>query len=389
MLGTEANFIQSTRIGRSDLMEKTRSRHYFAYLAIGLVLMVGALNASAHSAGAASPQAAQQDKPVEQTSKNIQVLTGMASSQLLPVMHFMRTSLGVRCDYCHLAENDKYWMDDKPAKQTARKMLQMVFDINKANFGGRQVVTCNTCHRGSVKPVAVPMIGQGAYTNTTADLDPKPVAPLPPAEQILDRYLQALGGRVAVDKIKTRVTKVTLLRIKIVNSGTPKAAALNRGDSWTIETFQKTPNKYLSIITTADGVIYQGFNGTVGWTKNPSGQREMNPAELARIKRQADLYGDLKLKERYSKMDVTGREKIGDNEVYVVEARSLDNRSEKLFFDVKTGFLIRRIVFNEIKLGLIRNRPILKTTGPSMECGSLLSCGRRIWTTIILERRER
>jgi len=370
-------------------MEKTRSRHYFAYLAIGLVLMVGALNASSHSAGAASPQAAQQDKPVEQTSKNIQVLTGMASSQLLPVMHFMRTSLGVRCDYCHLAENDKYWMDDKPAKQTARKMLQMVFDINKANFGGRQVVTCNTCHRGSVKPVAVPMIGQGAYTNTTADLDPKPVAPLPPAEQILDRYLQALGGRVAVDKIKTRVTKVTLLRIKIVNSGTPKAAALNRGDSWTIETFQKTPNKYLSIITTADGVIYQGFNGTVGWTKNPSGQREMNPAELARIKRQADLYGDLKLKERYSKMDVTGREKIGDNEVYVVEARSLDNRSEKLFFDVKTGFLIRRIVFNEIKLGLIRNRPILKTTGPSMECGSLLSCGRRIWTTIILERRER
>src|SRR4029079_10373056 len=83
------------------------------------------------------------DKPVEQVQKNIQVLKGLPSSQLLPVMHFMRTSLGVRCDYCHVAENGKYWMDDKPAKQTARRMLKMVSDINKTNFGGQTVVTCN------------------------------------------------------------------------------------------------------------------------------------------------------------------------------------------------------------------------------------------------------
>src|ERR1044072_9708482 len=113
-----------------------------------------------------SEQAA--DKPVEQVHKNIQVLKGMPSSQLLPVMHFMRTSLGVRCDYCHVAENGKYWMDDKPAKQTARRMLRMVFEINKETFGGQPVVTCNTCHRGSTKPIGTPSIGQGAFTNTTS-----------------------------------------------------------------------------------------------------------------------------------------------------------------------------------------------------------------------------
>jgi outer membrane lipoprotein-sorting protein len=78
----------------------------------------------------------------------------------------------------------------------------------------------------------------------------------------------------------------------------------------------------------------------------------MNAVELARIKRQADLYSDLKLKERYSEVRVSGKSKISDREVYVVEARSLENKTEKLFFDVKSGFLLRRIVFTEIKLGL-------------------------------------
>src|SRR5262249_43441365 len=107
-----------------------------------------------------------QEKPVEQVMKNIQVLKGMPESQLLPVMHLMRTALGVRCDFCHIAENGKYQLDDKPAKQTARRMIQMTFEINKANFNGQTEVTCNTCHRGSTRPVAMPAIGQAAFDNT-------------------------------------------------------------------------------------------------------------------------------------------------------------------------------------------------------------------------------
>jgi hypothetical protein len=319
-------------------------------LVLGLAAGFVALNQRLIPAGA---QTQVNDKPVEQVQKNIQVLTGMPSSQLLPVMHFMRTSLGVRCDYCHVAENGKYWMDDKPAKQTARRMLRMVFEINKANFAGQPVVTCNTCHRGSTGPVGVPAIGQGTFTDTTrADEDSITHDQLPAAEQVFDRYVQALGGKTPIDKIKSRWTKATLLRPKLVNSGTPKAAMLNRAETWTIESFQKAPNKYLSIITTPDGAIYQGFNGTVGWTKSTNGQREMNAGELAGIKRRADLYNDLKLKERYSELRVNGKALIGDNEVYVIEARSLDNQSERLFFDVKSGFLRRRIVFTAIKLGL-------------------------------------
>jgi len=178
----------------------TRRRYGIVCLMLGLALGVVTLSRWLISANAAMQQ---NDKPVEQVQKNIQVLAGMPSSQLLPVMHFMRASLGVRCDYCHVAENGKYWIDDKPAKQTARRMLRMVFEINKENFGGQPVVTCNTCHRGSTKPVSVPAIGQGSFTNTTAS-DDVATAPerLPTADQVFQRYVQAMGGKASVDGLR-------------------------------------------------------------------------------------------------------------------------------------------------------------------------------------------
>src|SRR5262249_35543676 len=82
---------------------------------------------------------------------NVQVLKGVRD--LLPTMHFIRASLGVRCDYCHVTETNKYRLDDKPTKVRAREMIVMTRQINEAAFGGKQVITCNTCHRGSPKPI--------------------------------------------------------------------------------------------------------------------------------------------------------------------------------------------------------------------------------------------
>jgi hypothetical protein len=332
----------------------TKETIIFSIACVTVLGLFGA-NASSNLRALADPaisRTQQEHKPVEQVRKNIQVLKGMPDSQLLPVMHIMRTSLGVRCDYCHVAENGKYWMDDKPAKLVARKMLQMVFDINKNNFDGKTLVSCNSCHRGSTKPVAVPAIGQGAFLNTTFDDAPKTPEALPSAEQLFDKYVEALGGKAAIDKIKTRSSKVTLLRPKLVNSGTPKAAMLTRSETWTMETFHKRPDKYVAIITTPEGVINQGFNGTVGWIKTATERRELNSAQLARMKREVDLYRDVNLRERYSRMAVTGKEKVGDREAYVIEATSVDNKPEKLFFDTQTGLLLRRTVFTETKLGM-------------------------------------
>lgn len=93
-------------------------------------------------------------KPAEEVYKNIQVLKGVPASRVPSVMAFFTKCLGVDCSHCHVPnEFDK---DDKPAKQTARHMLAMVHQINDTNFPGRGLVSCWTCHRGSVRPESFP-----------------------------------------------------------------------------------------------------------------------------------------------------------------------------------------------------------------------------------------
>jgi outer membrane lipoprotein-sorting protein len=297
------------------------------------------------TAGSWSAPQGNPDKPVELVSKNIQVLKGMPESQLLPAMHLMRTALGVRCEHCHIAENGKYWMDDKPAKQTARRMIQMVFEINKANFNGEPVVTCNSCHRGSTKPVGVPAFGQGAFENTTRSQPGEVVAEsLPVVEAILDKYVEAVGGKRALEGIQTRVSEATLLRPKLVNPS---------GKPFSLEIYLKAPNKVLWVTTAADGsVFYQGFNGRTGWIKTPTAQREMNSAELAQAKQQADLSRELNLKDQFSTLKVVAKQKINERDVYFVEGVNSSGKTEKLFFDTETGLLVRRVVFTKTMLGL-------------------------------------
>ena len=274
-------------------------------------------------------QAQQQDKPVEQTRKNIQVLKGLPDSQLFSVMNFMRGSLGVSCAYCHVyTESSNKWeweKDDKPAKRTARRMIQMVFDINKANFNGAQPVTCYTCHRGAELPAAAPPLPQTPPEGGASGI--KPVVSLPTVDQVLDKYLQALGGRASIEKAKTRVMKGEQISWD--------------GKSAPIEIHQQSPNKFLLKLSLPQAVVMGGYNGTTAWMKTPRGLRELSGADLTQAKRNADFFRLFDLKKLSEKMKVSGKEKIGEREVYVVEAQLAPNMIEKWYFDTQTGLLLR------------------------------------------------
>ncbi len=93
-------------------------------------------------------------KPAEQVYKNIQVMKGVPAPRLMPVMQFFTKALNVDCQYCHVP--GAFEKDDKPAKVTARKMLNMVHQVNDANFPEHRIVSCWMCHRGSTTPEAFP-----------------------------------------------------------------------------------------------------------------------------------------------------------------------------------------------------------------------------------------
>jgi hypothetical protein len=91
------------------------------------------------------------EERAEQKYKNIQLLRGIPSERLTKIMFSFKASLGVDCTYCHI--KDQFEKDDKPAKQVARKMIQLVRDTN-TKLGSATRVTCFTCHRGQTRPAS-------------------------------------------------------------------------------------------------------------------------------------------------------------------------------------------------------------------------------------------
>src|SRR5580698_4920812 len=123
-------------------------------------VIAGGLKAQSASVPGTPAQSAT-PKLAEEQFKNIKVLKGVPADQVFPAMQFISISLGVECEFCHVQgaggkmEFDK---DDKKNKQTARKMMEMMFAINKDSFDGHREVTCYSCHRGSPEPVGTPLV---------------------------------------------------------------------------------------------------------------------------------------------------------------------------------------------------------------------------------------
>lgn len=154
-------------------------------------------------------------------------------------------------------------------------------------------------------------------------------AALPSANQILDTYVKALGGREAWKKLTSRVS-----------TGTIEVPAMSL--SGTIEMREKAPDQLIATINFNGAKFRQGFDGTVAWADDPqNGLREETGAELSETKRDADFYHPMDLRQLYSKFTVTGIEKINDHDAYAVEAASEDGTIDKMYFDVTTGLLLR------------------------------------------------
>src|ERR1700704_5871728 len=185
---------------------------------------------------------ANEGKTAEQVYKNIKVLQGTPANELNQSMHLMKGAVGLDCLYCHI---EREWEKDvKPAKDVARKMIVMMNDINTRQFGGRQVVTCNTCHNGKPTPASTPV-----FPVVEPSVAAKPA--LPAVDQILVKYVEALGGEQALRKVTGRVITGTQYIPTGPGGVVPTPAAVERS--------LKAPNLAITTYKTATYAIAQGF----------------------------------------------------------------------------------------------------------------------------------
>lgn len=307
-------------------------------------LMQAASQTPASTQATPTPQTAPGEKTVEQVQKNIQVLNGLPQSQLVPVMNYMGSSLGVKCTFCHVKNGDKwdFVSDAKPEKGSAREMIKMVQGINKGNFKGNPAIGCFTCHRGSEHPVRVPQlpiaaatpVAESAETATATKETP------PTADQILAKYTEALGGSAAIEKLKTRSMKGTWLTADGVTLG--------------YEVYQSAPDKLFTILNTPkQGTFERGFDGKTAWEKSSRGVRDLEGTQLIYLKRYPDLFRDIKLQGQFTRISYGGKEKIDGKDVYVLRGIGVDGKGERLYFDAQTGLLVRRLTTTTTAVGLI------------------------------------
>ena len=314
-----------------------------AVLGIAAILAVCSFLVSGVEAGPRGAQAAAGTtvpKKAEEQFKNIQTLKGIPAEQLIPTMQFITASLGVECEFCHV--QGAFEKDDKKPKQTARKMMEMMFAINKENFEGNRQVTCYSCHRGNAHPVAIPdRDGRGSpgrhgcseengrrYAKESAG---------PTGEQLLDKYVQAAGGAAAIDKVTSRVMKGT------IDVG---------GKAIPIDIYSKDPDRRISFTHMPEGDNITAFDGHDGWMGAPKRPvREMQGSEVDGASIDADLRLATHLKTMFSEVKVSGTEKVGDHDAYFVVGQRAGKTPIQLYFDTQTGLLVRMVRFGETALG--------------------------------------
>jgi photosynthetic reaction center cytochrome c subunit len=334
-----------------------------AATAVAVAAFVGALTTA---------RVASQQRPAlaDQVFKNVQVLKGIPVDEFLGTMGIMAASLQFDCSDCHVNAGTANvdWAADTPRKIMARRMVSMVAAINQSNFGGRQLVTCWTCHRNRDKPLVTPTL---ATIYGTPTIEPDDVVTQFPgadsAESILDRFIQASGGA-------QRLAAVTSISAKGIAVGFG-----GFGGNGTVELVAKAPDKRATIILfkaeTNRGDQIRTYDGAAGWVRTPLnvvGEFQLVGSDLdgARVDAQLSFPGQIKsiltnlksgppttitdLPAPTSQSSVL-QGAVGNQShvVDVVQGTGPRGLLVTLYFDQQTGLLLRELRFGLSPIGRV------------------------------------
>ena len=275
--------------------------------------------------------------------KNIKVLKEIPASEVIPSMQFIGSALGVECDFCHVER--QFDKDDKKPKEFAREMMKMQFAINKNNFNGERAVTCNSCHRGTTHPEAIPAVAQASVQPASMGHEAEYEAEMdqskwPSGAPVLAKYLEAVGGKAALGRINARVEK--------------GSAIMPGGRDVPVDIYTKRPDVRVSVMHMQGGDSVTAFDGKEGWLASPNRPaREMPASDRRAAQLDAAAFYPEQLVQMFSDVKLQPRpEKVGDQSASVVVATAKGEPPVKLYFAANTGLLVRMVHYGDSALGL-------------------------------------
>jgi photosynthetic reaction center cytochrome c subunit len=344
-------------------MNLRSKRLILAVAGIAVLWLIGAGLAGGQTTPPAKPQLA------EEAFHNVQVLRGIPVDDFMGTMGVMSAALGFDCSECHTgAGTDRVdWAADTPRKVIARRMVTMVAAINKDNFTGRQMVTCWSCHRGRDKPAVTPSMDIVYGTPSLEADDVFRQAPgQPTADQILDKYIQAVGGAQKLAGLTSYVAHGTS-----VGFG-------GFGGGGQVQIFAKAPDQRTTIIEFKDapdrGDSIRTFNGRAGWIKTPLAvlkEYQIGGGDLDGFRLDAQLAFPGQIKQILKNWrvslpttieDLPGPSSqtsqqpeltLGSHDVLVVQGDRPNGVVATLYFDAKSGLLLRELRYSRSPIGRV------------------------------------
>ncbi|HEV8416038.1 MAG TPA: photosynthetic reaction center cytochrome c subunit family protein [Bryobacteraceae bacterium] len=313
--------------------------------------LLGDLNDKPWAALAQAPaKGAQQGQMSESAFKNIQVLKGIPVDEFMGTMGLFSAALSFCCKDCHTGAgtSNPKWEADPPRKIIARRMIQMVSNLNRDNFNGRQMVTCWTCHRGGQSPAVTPPIdtiyGTPAFTpNDILPAAPAADAGTPPADQILDKYIQALGGAARLAQLTSYTAKGTSHLFGEVQEDPAEISA-------------KAPNQLATLVHQQEGDLARTFDGREAWVMLPLtvvGEYPLNASALEGAKLDAQLAFPGGLKQFFSSWRVSYPTTLDGKGVYVVQGTGANGLIATFYFDKQSGLLTRMVRYAASTVGRV------------------------------------
>ena len=330
-------------------------RRAFAFGGAALLILAVAATLHGQQPGTAAPAGPM----APEKYKNIQVLTDVPADQLDLTMRYIVAATGIQCTGCHVTDAASGALqpekDDRPAKKTARQMMNLVKTINAGDFGAR--ISCGTCHAGRNQPAglqtATAMTPEqiGAAAAQAAALaaarqgapgGPGGAAgggrgaqpPAVPVDDVLAKYFEAVGGRAALDKVQARTMSGT-----VTNRMAESAPFI----------IEEKAGKFRQTVQAPASPTTLAFDGTNGWQQTATRTSALAGFSMEQVARDADLALVASLKTKYPNL-ATGRAtrlpatSAGGAPVAVNVLQATNGYvTEQFMFDAASGLLLRKV----------------------------------------------